>query len=107
MGGLTGNWSGNEGKIAMLHKKELVLNNDQTSHILEVAKLLTGFKMPSTPQIKTPDINFPTNDSPVSDMNFETLVKIENFNGTQKEADKLSKTIMNSLSKAGANILRK
>lgn len=106
-GGFTGNWSGNEGKIAMLHKKELVLNNDQTSHILEVAKLLTGFKMPSTPQIKTPDINFPTNDSPVSDMNFETLVKIENFNGTQKEADKLSKTLMNSLSKAGANILRK
>lgn len=106
-GGYTSNWSGNEGKIAMLHKKELVLNNDQTSHILEVAKLLTGFKMPSTPQIKTPDINFPTNDSPVSDMNFETLVKIENFNGTQKEADKLSKTIMNSLSKAGANILRK
>lgn len=106
-GGYTSNWSGNEGKIAMLHKKELVLNNDQTSHILEVAKLLTGFKMPTTPQIKTPDINFPTNDSPVSDMNFETLVKIENFNGTQKEADKLSKTIMNSLSKAGANILRK
>lgn len=106
-GGYTSNWSGNEGKIAMLHKKELVLNNDQTSHILEVAKLLTGFKMPSTPQIKTPDINFPTNDSPASDMNFETLVKIENFNGTQKEADKLSKTIMNSLSKAGANILRK
>ena len=34
-GGYTGDWSGGEGKLAMLHSKELVLNKEDTQNILE------------------------------------------------------------------------
>lgn len=34
-GGYTGDWSGSEGRFAMLHSKELVLNKEDTQNILE------------------------------------------------------------------------
>ena len=34
-GGYTGDWSGGEGRFAMLHSKELVLNKEDTQNILE------------------------------------------------------------------------
>lgn len=37
-GGYTGNWEGNDGRLALLHQKELVLNEDQTRHLLETIK---------------------------------------------------------------------
>ena len=43
-GGYTGSWFGTDGKIAMLHKKELVLNEQQTQDILNTAKLIDGLK---------------------------------------------------------------
>jgi chromosome segregation ATPase len=44
-GGYTGDWSdgitdANNGKLAILHQKELVLNAEQTEHILEVSKIV-------------------------------------------------------------------
>jgi hypothetical protein len=46
-GGYTGDWSdgitdANNGKLAILHQKELVLNAEQTEHILEVSKIVEG-----------------------------------------------------------------
>lgn len=48
-GGYTGDWSGNEGKEAILHKKELVLNQEDTKNILaatavvrSISNLLSG-----------------------------------------------------------------
>ena len=38
-GGYTGDWSGEYGKIAMLHKKELILNQDDTSKVLNAVEL--------------------------------------------------------------------
>ena len=38
-GGYTGSW-GKEGKLAMLHEKEIVLNKQDTSNILEAVKLM-------------------------------------------------------------------
>lgn len=35
-GGYTGDWSGGDGRLAMLHSKELVLNKEDTHNILEV-----------------------------------------------------------------------
>jgi hypothetical protein len=37
-GGYTGAW-GNEGKIAVLHEKELVLNKDDTRNILRAVTI--------------------------------------------------------------------
>ena len=39
-GGYTGDWSGNEGKLAVLHKKELVLNADDTENLFNTMSLL-------------------------------------------------------------------
>lgn len=40
-GGYTGSW-GNSGKMAMLHEKEIVLNKEDTSNILDAVKLMRG-----------------------------------------------------------------
>ena len=37
-GGYTGDWSGEKGKLAILHQKELVLNESDTSNILSAVK---------------------------------------------------------------------
>ena len=37
-GGYTGDWSGEKGKLAILHQKELVLNESDTSNILNAVK---------------------------------------------------------------------
>lgn len=39
-GGYTGDWSGNGGKLAVLHKKELVLNADDTENLFNTMNLL-------------------------------------------------------------------
>lgn len=41
-GGYTGDWSGDSGRLAMLHKKELVLKENDTSNLLGSIKLLDG-----------------------------------------------------------------
>lgn len=35
-GGYTGNWSSSDGKIAMLHEKEIVLNKEDTANMLKI-----------------------------------------------------------------------
>lgn len=39
-GGYTGNWNSSEGKVAILHQKELVLNEDDTKNFLEGTHIL-------------------------------------------------------------------
>lgn len=39
-GGYTGDWSGSEGKLAVLHEKELVLNEDDTKNILSAVEIV-------------------------------------------------------------------
>ena len=39
-GGYTGTWHDNDGKIAILHEKELVLNQEDTKNILDSVKIL-------------------------------------------------------------------
>ena len=38
-GGYTGDWSGSDGKLALLHKKEMVLNKDDTAKLLDATTL--------------------------------------------------------------------
>lgn len=42
-GGYTGNWNGSDGKLAMVHQKELVLNETDTSNILAAINALKNF----------------------------------------------------------------
>ena len=39
-GGYTGSWSGNDGKLALLHQKELVLNAEDTKNILNAVQVI-------------------------------------------------------------------
>lgn len=39
-GGYTGNWAGNNGKLAFLHSKELVLNKEDTENVLGAVQIL-------------------------------------------------------------------
>lgn len=39
-GGYTGDWHTTDGKVAMLHQKELVLNEDDTKNVLSVVDLV-------------------------------------------------------------------
>lgn len=43
-GGYTGDWLGDDGKAAILHKKELVLNKDDTKNILSVVNIVRGMQ---------------------------------------------------------------
>ena len=39
-GGYTGDWSGNDGKLALLHQKELILNAEDTKNILSSVSMI-------------------------------------------------------------------
>lgn len=41
-GGYTGDWNGDGGKVALLHKKELVLNQKDTQNILDAVNIIRG-----------------------------------------------------------------
>lgn len=41
-GGYTGDWGSEDGKVAMLHEKELVLNKDDTKNILSAVGMVRG-----------------------------------------------------------------
>ncbi|MED2665541.1 SH3 domain-containing protein, partial [Bacillus thuringiensis] len=43
-GGYTGDWGGNEGKMALLHKKEQVLNANDTKNLFDTVKLVDKIK---------------------------------------------------------------
>ena len=57
-GGYTGEW-GNEGKLAILHEKQLVLNKDDTANILsavDLVRTLSNFMNSITPNFQMPNI---------------------------------------------------
>jgi hypothetical protein len=46
-GGYTGNWGTSEGRIAMLHEKELILNKDDTQNFLKATDILRTINLQS------------------------------------------------------------
>lgn len=101
-GGFTGDWAGNDGKIAMLHKKELVLNERQTADILNTAKILDKLRS----FIPTVNRNDVTNKlATVAGMTvtngFNLNINIENINGNKEGANVVIKEIWNGLKKMG------
>lgn len=98
-GGYTGSW-GSDGKLAMLHEKELVLNKGQTEDILNVVKLMNKMNI-AIPKINR-NSTIPTSTSNVTNGdNYEINVNIESFGGSKSEANNLGKEISNILKKTG------
>lgn len=102
-GGYTGDWVTNEGRLALLHKKELVLNESQTRDILDVAKIvdkISGF----IPRISANKPNFGSSSITNTGDNYslETLVlEIPDFNGDEKDARRIFDNMAKSLKKLG------
>jgi TP901 family phage tail tape measure protein len=101
-GGYTGEWAGNDGKVALLHKKELVLNKNQTRDILDTAKIMEKIK-DVLPAIKKPNISnmLDTVGGMNITNNYELHVNIERLNGDREGANTVVKEIMKGLKKMG------
>ena len=99
----TGDWIGNEGRVALLHKKELVLNESQTRDILDVAKIvdkISGF----IPRISAskPNLGSSSITNTGDTYNLETLVlEIPDFKGNEKDARRIFDNMAKSLKKLG------
>ena len=99
----TGDWMGEEGRVALLHKKELVLNESQTRDILNVAKIvdkISGF----IPRISAskPNLGSSSITSSGDNYNLETLVlEIPDFKGDEKDARRVFDNMAKSLKKLG------
>jgi nucleoid-associated protein YgaU len=100
-GGYTGDWSGDDGKVALLHKKELVLNERQTSDILDTAKILNKIK-DVIPAIKRSSVSqkFEGLSGAVIN-NYELTVNIDRLNGDKEGANTVVRDIMKGLKKMG------
>jgi SMC interacting uncharacterized protein involved in chromosome segregation len=99
-GGYTGDWFGDGGKLAMLHKKEIVLNKDDTSNLLKTIDITRDFaKIIKT--ISLPKLNNMNHSNNIVNLN----INIENLEGGKKGADDLIKTINTKLRGKGGFML--
>lgn len=101
-GGYTGDNVPKAGGLALLHKKELVLNAKQTEHILNAVKLVDSF----TNNMKPSNVaNNTTNTTTENNLHIENLVSVDKFTGTETDIKKLTseveKNLMLSMKKLG------
>lgn len=94
-------WDGNGGKLAFLHKKELVLNQGDTSNFLKGMDMLKGIKdMFYKPFMKIPEA--PQNNKQQGNtFKIENLLNIERFNGSKQDYNKLDNHLIDALEDLG------
>ncbi|MCR4361979.1 phage tail tape measure protein [Bacillus subtilis] len=100
-GGYTGDWAGNGGKVALLHKKELVLNERQTSDILDVAKIVKSMET-NIPNLKRGNVNSKLDTASTISTNIsfgDINVTVEN--GDKKKASDIATELIKGLKKKG------
>lgn len=92
-GGYTGDWFGNEGKVAMLHKKEMVLNKNQTSDILKTVSIVDRTKNQLNDLVKLMQVSKAGSSLVVGDMQFN----FENYRGDKEGAVRFADEVMDRL----------
>lgn len=101
-GGYTGDNVPSSGALALLHKKEIVLNETQTKHILDAVKVMSGF---SSMNFGKPVANNSNVTDITNSVNIDKLVHIDNFKGTEaniKElADQIQKVQVQEMNRRG------
>jgi nucleoid-associated protein YgaU len=100
-GGYTGDWSGDDGRLAVLHKKELVLNQKQTKDILNTAKIVDKIKK-FIPDVKRASISdkLATAGTITTNISYGDInVTVEG--GDKKKANDIAKEILNGMKKRG------
>ncbi|UUV46192.1 tape measure protein [Bacillus phage vB_BanS-Thrax2] len=101
-GGYTGDWAGNDGKMALLHKKEQVLNQNDTKNLFDTVKLVDKMKE-YLPQLTANNLagKFANEGGVNINNHYELTVNIENMNGTKEQAKSVSSEIIKGLRKMG------
>lgn len=101
-GGYTGDWTGNEGRLAIVDKKEYILDESDTSNLLNVVKLVDKIQsiMPNISKSNMTD-KLSTANKITNTNNYELTVNIDNLNGDKKGAKTVVKEIMSGLKKMG------
>ena len=99
-GGMTPDWPGNEGKIAMLHKKELVLTAEQTEDILGAARymgeVVTKYPTFDSGKVSVPELSASNNtNTTIGDIN----LYFDNYKGTKEESKNVAQEIIKNLKK--------
>lgn len=92
-GGYTGDWFGNEGRVAMLHKKEMVLNKNQTSDILKTVSIVDRTKNQLNDLVKSMQASKASSSLVVGDMQFN----FENYRGDKDGAIRFADEVMDRL----------
>lgn len=98
-GGYTGDWMGDDGKIAMLHKKELVLNQQQTRDILDTVSILDKAKSQMSDVAEQSRRNRKSNDRITSTTFGDINLYFDGFKGTKDDAEFVTDAIMEKLKK--------
>ena len=78
-GGYTGDWAGGDGRLALLHSKELVLNKDDTKNILDTVQILRQFAIKDLAQSVGDAISYGLNSLIGKALNFNS----NNYDTTQ------------------------
>ncbi|UGO50799.1 tail length tape measure protein [Bacillus phage vB_BanS_Sophrita] len=101
-GGYTGDDVPNEGALALLHKKEQVLNANDTKNIFNTVKLVDKIKS-YIPDMKANNLagQFASAGNISVNNNYELTVNIENMNGSKEQAKSVTSEIMKGLKKLG------
>lgn len=99
-GGYTGEWAGDDGRIAMLHKKELVLNENQTKNILDTAKIMDKVKN-ILPKVSTSNhMDKLQTAGSISTVTYGDI--IVNVHGADKKSEKnIAREILKEVKKSG------
>lgn len=98
-GGYTGDWSGDGGRLAVLHKKELVLNKEQTKDILNTAKIVDKLKTMIPNLSVASSVNTVGNSEQQTSTHneYNVNVHVESMNGDKKSADVVADQIMTKI----------
>lgn len=101
-GGFTGDWVGDDGRLAILHKKEQVFKKEDTRNLLDASKLLRSMKNVLPRVNKTGIASKLATASGITNISYGDIhVTVEN--GDKKKGKEIAKEIMKGIKKKGRN----
>jgi TP901 family phage tail tape measure protein len=101
-GGMTPDWAGDDGKLAMLHKKEIVLNKMDTSNLLKTI----NFTRDLVNKINIPNLSdlFKQPSATTGGSTINISFNVEKMNGNQKDVDFFMDKIIKGVNAMGGTM---
>lgn len=92
VGGNTGKWSGNDGKLAVVHPEEQILNKGETSRFFDLIPALQQIASLINP-ISMPTLRPPTLAGATQEGNIEINFHVDKMTGSKSDVDNFSQQI--------------